>query len=195
MITLYIDTETSGLPDMNKRASDPSQPHLVQLAAVMFDCEQEIERFNTLVIPEDWTISPEAAAVHGITAERAKAEGCFEKFAAQIALAMIKDADLVVAHNIQFDKFILRIALRRYGLLTDDMDEWWKGLPTECTMRAMTNICRIPSARGGWKWPRLTEAYKHCFVEEMQGAHDALSDVLACQKVHRWLLAQEGVAP
>lgn len=193
MITLYFDTETTGLPDFNKRASDPSQPHLVQLAMVQLeDDHKTLKVFNEVISPDGWEIPHEAAAVHGISQEKAEAEGIPEKVAAQAFLQFIHDVDLIVAHNVRFDKFLLRIALRRYGLLGDDQDQWWKGLPTFCTMDAMTPICRIQGKFDGqFKWPRLQEAHKFCFGTEFLDAHDAMADVLACSRVHRWLKASQ----
>lgn len=193
MITVYFDTETTGLPDFNKRASDPSQPHLVQLAMVKIkdDCET-LEQFNEIISPDGWEIPLEASKVHGITQEKAQAEGIPEKSAAQAFLQFIDGMDLLVAHNLKFDKFLLRIALRRYGLLSDEQDEWWKALPTFCTMEATTPICRIPGNRvGAFKWPRLQEAHKFAFGCEFLDAHDALADVLACARIHRWLKASQ----
>lgn len=98
----------------------------------------------------------------------------------------------MVAHNKSFDMFLIRIALRRYGLLTDDMDAWWKALPTFCTMKATTNLCALPGKRGGFKWPKLIEAYRHAFGEDFSGQHDAMADVKACARLHRWIIETQG---
>lgn len=34
-----FDTETTGLPDFRARSADPSQPHIVQLALLLYDDE------------------------------------------------------------------------------------------------------------------------------------------------------------
>lgn len=193
MSLLFIDTETNGLPDFNKRASDPSQPHVVQFAAIVTDDEGKIlDEHNVLVKPEGWEISAEMSAIHGITQEMALADGLSESMVASLALSLIKESSLLVAHNLQFDKFLVRILLRRCGLLTDEMDQWWKALPVFCTMRATTDICKLPSERGGWKWPKLIEAHQHAFGEGFDGQHDALADVKACSRIYRWLLDLKG---
>ncbi len=189
MIT-FFDTETTGLPDFNKRASDPSQPHIVQFAAITVDHNgKELVSHNLIVRPDGWGIPVEATRVHGITNEFARENGVPEEDVAKIILSLFTGADRVVAHNVTFDKFIARIALRRFGLLTDAMALWWSGLPTVCTMRATTNICRIPSPRfeGEYKWPKLSEAYEFAFGEKLEGAHDALVDVRACRRIYDWL--------
>lgn len=192
-MTLYIDTETQGLPDMNKRASDPCQPHLVQFAAIVTSDTGEImDEHNVIVRPDGWEIPADVSAIHGITTERAMADGLPESMVAKLALMLIKEASLVVAHNLQFDKFLIRIALRRHGLLTDEMDQWWKEMPTFCTMKATTNMCKLPGKRGVFKWPKLIEAYRHAFGEDFDNQHDALADVKACARLHRWITGTEG---
>lgn len=189
MSLLFIDTETNGLPDMNKRASDPSQPHIVQFAAtVVNEAGFVVDEHNILVKPEGWEISPEMSAIHGVTQEMALADGLPEVMVAKLALGLIEESSMLVAHNLQFDKFLVRILLQRAGLLTDDMDAWWKALPVFCTMRATTDICKIPSERGGWKWPKLIEAHQHAFGEGFDGQHDALADVKACLRIYHWLM-------
>ena len=47
-------------------------------------------------------------------------------------------------------------------------------------MKSSVHVCRIPSARGGYKWPNLTELYNYLFQTGFPEAHDALVDVKAC---------------
>lgn len=187
MITIF-DTETSGLPDMNARARDPKQPHLVQFAAISFDDHwNEVEQHNLIAKPDGWTIPDEASAIHGITNEIANDRGVAEKTIATIFLGLMRDSTLLVAHNIQFDKFLMRIACRRFDLIRDEHDAWWKAFPTFCTMHATTNICKLQGKFSSYKWPKLIEAHQHIFGEGFEGAHDALADVRACARIYRWL--------
>lgn len=49
---LAFDSETSGMPDFNKQAEDPSQPHIVQLGAILFDSNRRVvSELNLLVRP------------------------------------------------------------------------------------------------------------------------------------------------
>jgi len=179
---------------MNARASDPAQPHIVQLAAILTsDLGQTIDSYSFIVKPDGWTIPDDASAIHGITNEVAKEIGIPEKDAITALRESIANADLLVAHNVTFDKFIARIAMRRFGLLTDDQDAWWKAIPTDCTMRKLTDVCKIPSPNGrGYKWPKLSEAYQFAFGKPLEGAHDALKDVTACKELYFWLLSKGG---
>lgn len=54
-----------------------------------------------------------------------------------------------------------------------------KKLP--CPMKVSTDICKIPSPRGGFKWPKVEEAHQHFFgdigyVEKHRGADDAFHE-------------------
>jgi DNA polymerase-3 subunit epsilon len=187
---LFFDTETSGLPDFNLRARDPAQPHIVQLAAILTDDAGDVlESHNVICKPDGWEITKELSDIHGITNDKAKAIGIDQKVVGGLLLEMVKKANLIVAHNVTFDKFIARIAMRRFDLITDEQDAWWKALPTFCTMREMTSVCQIPSARG-FKWPKLEEAFTHAFGQPLDNAHDALADVNACMGIYFWLKNQ-----
>lgn len=195
MITVVFDLETQGLPDFNARARDPHQPHIVQYAAILFDGAKEVESYQAIVKPDGWVIPDEVAAIHGITNEIALAKGIPEVEVATHFLAWVRHCGLVVAHNDTFDRFLMRIAFRRFNLIEDADDPWWKAFPRFCTMRAMTNACNLPGKYGKPKWPKLGEAYRHAFGEELVGAHDALVDVRACARLFFWLEAQGLVQP
>lgn len=182
---LFFDVETTGLPNYKERARHPSQPHIVQLAAMLVDGSgRTLESHNVIIKPDGWEIPKEASDVHGITAEVA-AIGIGESVAARTLLEMMKKAELSVAHNLTFDKFLARIAMRRFELMTDEQDEWWKALPTFCTMRESTDLCKLPGIRAGqFKWPKLIEAYRCLFNEDFSDAHDALADVRACMRIY-----------
>ena len=188
---LFFDTETTGLPDFNKRARDPAQPHMVQMAAILTDdLGGHLEEHNVLIKPDGWTIPKEASDIHGITQDKASAIGLPGKLVASLLLEMIRKANLLVAHNIQFDKFLARCAMRRFDLLQDADDLWWKSLPQFCTMKSTTNLCKLPG-NYGYKWPKLAEAYRHIFAKELDGAHDAMVDILACKEIYFWLRSKE----
>jgi DNA polymerase-3 subunit epsilon len=198
MIT-FFDFETQGLPDFNKRARDESQPHIVQLAAMLTnDTGEIVESHECIVKPDGWTIPKEASDLHGITDVVAQV-GLPEKLVAELLFAMVKKSALIVAHNITFDKFIARIALRRFEIFTDAEDPWWKALPTFCTMREMTSLCKIPhpslNSRFGFKWPTLQESHRHAFGKPFDGAHRAMADVIACKDIYFWMQNQNNPKP
>jgi hypothetical protein len=57
-------------------------------------------------------------------------------------------------------------------------------------MRGTTEQCRIPGSRGGWKWPKLHEAFSILLDRELHGAHGALADAMACLDLLRFMRAR-----
>ena len=80
MRALFYDTETTGLPDWHQPSDGPQQPHIVQLAACLVDLDtrETIDSMDMIIRPDGWVIPDDVAEVHGITTERATAEGCNE---------------------------------------------------------------------------------------------------------------------
>ena len=193
MKILCIDFETSDLANFERRARDPSQPHIAAASAIITDeTGKELERFAAIAKETTWTSQPAARETHGITRERALAEGIDEKIIVETVLAMIKRVDLIVAFNAQFEKFIMRIAARRFALFNDSDDANWKALKTFCTMRSMTEICKLPKKNGaGFKFPKLQEAHMRAFGGEFVGAHGATADNEASRKLYFWLQANQ----
>ena len=67
-----FDTETTGLPQFKLPSDDPSQPHLVDVAALLYDEDATlIDSFEAIIRPDGWVIPDEVAAIHGITTEMA----------------------------------------------------------------------------------------------------------------------------
>lgn len=189
---LFLDTETTGLPLFDLPSDDPAQPHIVDIAASLFDdfgCE--VERYDAIVNP-GVPIPPEVAQIHGITTEVAQAHGVSPMVALGTFLDMTDRAELLVGHNVSFDVRMVRILAAR---LTGE--KWDNPLPIFCTMRRTTNLCKIlkanPRTHNDWKWPNLGEAYRHFFGEEHSNAHRARADVDASARIF-FHLKEQGIA-
>jgi DNA polymerase-3 subunit epsilon len=201
-LILAFDCETTGLPIFKEPSDHPSQPHIVQFAALLIDPEtqEEVRSVNLIVKPDGWIIPDEVAAIHGITTERALAVGTPEAEITRLYLEMAGTAVLRVAHNINFDARIMRIAMFRLGMTREEI-EAIEAPPKFCTMGAASKIVQLPPtarmAAAGFtkpKPPRLAECIQHFFGEALDGAHDALVDVRACARVYFHLKGLEAVA-
>lgn len=194
---LGFDTETSGLPNFHEPSDDPGQPHLLQLAAILYDMEgREVHRVSTIVKPgANCEIHPKALEAHGITLERAHAEGADPVQTGRDFEEMARQASLIVGHNVSFDVRIFRIhAARHLGF------KWEKPCPTFCTMWSSNKFTKIPATpamraagRFHHKTPSLMEAHQHFFNEGFEGAHDALADVTASMRLFWHLTRERGV--
>ena len=183
---LFFDTETTGFTRPNMPVSHESQPHLTQIAAQLVRPDNSTFMEFSLIVNAGVPIPKQASDVHGITNEIAEEYGVSQSTAVDFFLKLYGHADLVVAHNINFDKQVMETAIaRRTGgtmRLTKDL---------YCTMRNATDIVKAPptakmvaAGRTHWKSPNLGECIKHFFDEELEDAHDAMVDVQACRRVY-----------
>jgi DNA polymerase III subunit epsilon len=187
---LFFDTETTGKADFRAPPDAPHQPRLVQLGALLTDDDgNEVSSVNLIIKPDGFEIPDGAASVHGITTQTAIERGIAIEAVLPVFAQLVSRADIVIAHNIEFDTFVMT-----GEFLRRDYDETpFDGAAFFCTMRAMTPICKLPNMNGysDFKWPKLQEAHKHCFGVEFESAHDAMADVRACARVYFWLQKQQ----
>lgn len=192
-MTLFFDTETTGKLDYKGDERSPSQPDVVQLAAVLMDdTERVVDQINLIINPDDGKpISPEVAAIHGISHELATKVGIPRRTVFSAFNHMAKNALTIVAHNLDFDFMVMLTGFHRIGAA-----HRLGHLRRVCTMKAATPILRLPKPAGWrgkpkpgdeYKWPTLTECHQHFFGEGFDGAHDAMVDVNALIRVWREL--------
>ncbi|MCA3248553.1 MAG: DNA polymerase III subunit epsilon [Azospirillum sp.] len=105
MREIVLDTETTGL--------DPSKNRIVEIACVeLLNHVPTGRTFHKYVNPE-MEISPEAAAVHGITNDKVKDAPVFGEIAGEF-LDFAGDAKFVI-HNAEFDMGFINAELGRLG--------------------------------------------------------------------------------
>ncbi len=180
MRTLFFDTETTGKAFFKLPSTHPSQPRMVSLGAILTDGNGwELATLDLIIAPRGFEIPAEASAIHGIATEDALKNGIPIETAIHLLATLSDEAGQYVAHNVQFDRLIVE---REAG------GNWFdKMKPLVCTMDAMTPICNLPGPYGP-KWPKLEEAYWHCFNRKLEGAHGALADARACKEIYGWLM-------
>jgi len=186
----FLDTETTGLPPRTRPSpldtDGWSDCRMVQIAWQLWECHGDfgagadgmLEKGSIIVDPAGAFAIPEAAArIHGITPERAAAEGVtWESGSVVPAIQrLIGTADLLVAHNTEFDVGVVCSELVRCG--RNDLADRFLALPSYCTMKKGT----LPRAR----WPRLRDLYVRLFQREPEGRlHDAQTDVQVCAEIY-----------
>ena len=183
---LIFDTETSGLPKWDLPPNDVIQPYMLSIGLLLLDSEyKERASFYSLVNPEkEIYIDPKATENNGITLEDCRKYGVPTDTALIIFAEYCTKSNLVVAHNIKFDSFIIDIELCRQNE-TNGHYAWKEH--SFCTMLAMTDICKLPGKNGKYKWPKLREAYQYFFPKRQPfKEHHAMEDVRACADVFRW---------
>lgn len=194
---LFYDTETTGLVKFGLPSSDPSQPHITQLAAELFDADsgRTLAFMDLLIHPEDWAIPNELVQLTGITNELVQRFGHPIDDALRTFMQMWCESDLRVAHNESFDQRMVRIEAMRTLGEKHGFHEDWKAGATFCTQANSTKIINLPpsakmvaAGRTHAKSPNLGEAYEFFTGTKLEGAHNAAVDLAACKTVYFGIL-------
>jgi DNA polymerase III epsilon subunit-like protein len=189
---VFLDTETTGLPKQQKMSAlngADNWPDIVSIAWSVYDNGKLIKSRYSLIKPFGWRIPAESIRIHGITEEKAIAEGNYlDKVLMELRDDLMK-SEAVVAHNIEFDKNVIFNAYR-WRL---DLNPWliWPSWDI-CTMaRAETELklpSRYPTTNRPYKSPKLSELYEATLGKKMEGAHNSQKDVEALCEIYwaRW---------
>ena len=176
---LIIDCETTGLPrNWKAPISDlDNWPRAIQIAWSLFDgSDTQIESATHLVQPDGFVIPEDVQRIHGITTERALAEGKKLSDVLREFSAAAGKSEIIIAHNLRFDESVISAEYHRLRLQPP-----FASKKRICTMTQATDFCRIPGAYG-YKWPTLSQLHRELFKCGYEEAHDAGADVAACAK-------------
>lgn len=176
---LFFDTETTGLPrNYNAPISDlENWPRLVQLSWIVTAADGKALNVKDFIIkPDGFTIPEESSKVHGITTDIAMRDGTPLQDVLTEFVSDLEATDMIVGHNVDFDKKIVGAEFLRCKLRSKSLDK-----PTVCTMKSSTNYCALPG-KYGYKWPTLQELHNKLFGESFEDAHNSLNDIKATKK-------------
>ena len=191
MQILLLDTETNGLP--KNRYAPPTEfnafPAILQLSWAIYNIEG-----SRLVLIESRDIGIRlepgvawdagAAKIHGLTEMEARHGTPALEALTELQEAM-RPVDMVIAHNLAFDKSVIRAAGYAVGL----RDLWPARAKELCTMKATTPLVQLPATAaqakyadlGPYKAPKLNELYAWLYGHkyDISGSvlHNAKSDV------------------
>lgn len=185
MRILVFDTETSGL--------NPQWNVILQLSYQIVDSdswttEKTVNHYFSW--PENKArVTLEAINVNGLTEEvlsgkkLSSRKTAFEEFVAD------KDScDILVAHNLEFDKNFIIASCREEGVKFANSG-WSQSYDT---MKRTTNYCQIPKDWGsGYKWPKLTELADCLGVNYSNiSLHDSSGDVELTKLCFKQIIAE-----
>jgi len=220
-VALIFDTETTGLVNSKIPWTDPQQPHLVQLGMLLVDtsdwtCKSKTNLLVQLPTKDDGSplvqMETKAQETHGIAPEDLSRFGVSAEIASVLFYQACQNADVIVAHNMAFDRIVMDATLHRSGIpmftRKDNDDTETRSSPTGsiledmllpgrqfiCTKDESTDVLKLPGKFRGqtYKWPTLAEAYQYFTNgKEMEKAHDALADTEACLEVFRALVERD----
>lgn len=181
-------------------ASNPDKwPYVVQLSYLMYDAVEHsiIKHFNEIIrLPENIQIDPMAEQVHHISLKKTQElnqqgkphlliEECLDEF-----MKYYEQADVIIAHNLKFDKNMLYAELTRnqekYSEYKNYIQNLYISKKEYCTGLYGKGWCKMEriDKKGTvyYKMPKLKELHYHLFGYEPldEQLHDAFTDVLVC---------------
>jgi DNA polymerase III epsilon subunit-like protein len=175
---LFFDTETTGLPP---QYGPPYKtwPHLVQMGFVLTGQNKNpFLKYSQIIQPNGWIIPEASTKIHGITHSEALAKGLPLRDVMNAFWKAWKEADLVVCHNVLFDRGIIRGVADRLG-----KPDIFEGKPTYCTMTQSPVIMMRGGKNGRISLAKLCE---NCGVKN-EKAHDGLADALATYECYKYM--------
>ena len=185
MLALIFDTETTGLIPKNEELKNTDKfPYIVQISWLVYDIDN-----NKLISLQDHIIKckieipDDSIKIHKITNEISQSEGISMNTALKLFEKDYKKSDIIVAHNLEFDKkmYIIEALRNKRAQLFRNLYNLEKEY---CTMKETTNFCNIEcqgkDGKKYMKYPKLHELYKIIFKEEANGMHNSLVDILLC---------------
>jgi DNA polymerase III epsilon subunit-like protein len=192
-MTFFFDTETTGLPQKsffrgkskyNYRNFNTFNSARIVSVAWIVTGNGPLQKRNFIIRPEGFEIPEAATNIHGISTEHALANGVsFATMAVQLLDDLqVSSVELVVAHNIIFDKAVMKSELFRRG--NKALLAALKATKKYCTMLNAQTILRL------MKWPRLPDLYTQLTGKTPDPAalHTATGDVLYCYECYQVLV-------
>ena len=198
MQVLIFDTETTGLiPKKEELKNTDKFPYIVQISWLVYDIDNnKLLSLQNHIIKCKIEIPDESIEIHKITNEISQSEGISMNTALKLFELDYKKSDIIVAHNLEFDKKMYMIeALRnKRAQLFKNLYNLEKEF---CTMKETIDYCKIIRQRKNgttyFKYPKLCELYKIIFKSEPNGMHNSLVDVLICLRCYMFYKCKKDV--
>lgn len=185
MKVIVFDTETNGL---FPKTQEDKWPYIVQFSYAVYDtvARRVVEEYDTIVrIPEDVDIPDVCVKIHGITKEMSLKSGVSMTTVLQTFHAALQECDRVIAHNIAFDRTMLKLECKRNHVDIIDISA-----REYCTMARGRYMCNIPyiTATGYHiiKSPKLCELHDFLFGvgSTPKNTHNSRIDTAVCLRCY-----------
>lgn len=190
MKILVFDTETTGLPEKNASIYDHCNwPHIIQLSYILYDLSNNntIIKDNYIKLSPIIPIDASSIAIHGLNHEIINKNGIHIIPALREFNEYLDKCDIVVGHNISFDKRLIFVECLRNKIdqkFTKFVNNQKICKPEYCTMKNTTQFCEIialsKTNKTYIKQPKLIELYTKIFPNEPlpKQLHNSLVDIL-----------------
>jgi DNA polymerase III epsilon subunit-like protein len=169
---IVFDLETTGLPKAEGADLD-NQPRIIEFGAIKLDNKlKEVDRTEFFCNPGH-PLPPVITKITGITDDELKDKKPFIAHYEHICEFFLGEKTLV-AHNLPFDRKILKFELERLDKLT--AFPW-----------PYKHICTVEVGEVIWgKKRKLVDIYLEVTGKEHKGAHRSIADVEALIEILQW---------
>ena len=192
MPELFFDVETTGLPPRAAKSRDFEKfdgCRVVSIAWVLRDQDTVFSQRYSVVDTGNSGGTIGAEHIHGVTSDVMREHGKPVEFILRDFMDDVKRAKLTVAHNMEFDQKVVAAELYRMGC--SEEAQYLLEQQSRCTMKTTTNLVKIKTKYGSYKWPKLDELHCFLFGESFDNAHHAMCDVDALIKCFYKLVEAE----
>ena len=172
---LVFDCETTGLAKNSIMAVD-KQPRIIEITAATWNDETDTVYTIGAMFNPGIPIPPAVTKITGITDAMVKDGRIFHGEDALAFRDLIESADVVVAHNLSFDKLIIDSEFERAN---ERKPKWPRGV---CTVEATEHL-------NGFRM-KLDQLHYMLFGTYIEGAHRSKADVEALLRCYQELLKQ-----
>lgn len=177
---IIFDLETTGLPKAEGSDLD-LQPRIIEFGAIKYNNEliqkgemKEEARLEFFCNPGN-PLDPKIIKITNITDEMLKNEKPFIAKINELTNFFLGETD-IVAHNLPFDRKVLRFELERLDKVTKF--PW-----------PPNHICTVEIGQKFWgKMRKLGDIYEDLFDEKIEGAHRSINDVEATARIVKWYM-------
>jgi DNA polymerase III alpha subunit (gram-positive type) len=170
---IVFDLETTGLPKAEGSDLD-IQPKIIEFGALKLDDEtlEEVDRLEFFCNPGH-LLDPQIIKITNITDDMLKDEKPFVAYTEQLCDFFLGQKS-IVAHNLPFDRKILKFELERLDRVTKF--PW----PPQ-------HICTVEVGQRVWgKMRKLGDIHEELFGTKIDGAHRSINDVEATVRIVEW---------
>jgi len=165
---LVFDLETTGLP-YHPLAKLKDQPRIIEYGGVLLNRRGEVTMEDSILINPEISLPLEIVKITGLT-DTDLAEALLFEAALPRIKTQFKDANVMVSHNLPFDKGILKYGLARCNI----SDFPWP----------QRELCTVQQYAPLWgRNPRLVELYEQVIGKPLKQTHRALDDVRALVEI------------
>ncbi len=179
MYLIYDCSAISKPLDYKAPFSDTFQwPRVIHVSWILLGEDfKPIEDYDCIINPEGYKLTKAILNRAKIDEEDIKKKGSPVEEVLKQFNETVEKCQYIFSHNLNFNENVLAA---EYIRNTVDINMFQK--ERFCLMEESTYFCKIPSRRGGYKWPSLKELHAICFEKVYTPVNNARADVIAAAR-------------